>query len=195
MDGTVGLASGSPRRKQILESLGLTVSQLPAGIDETRGTNEAIVDYVARLAREKARFGADESGVSAIPVVAGDTAVALNEQLFDKPRDEAHAVQMLLSLSGKVHQVHTSVAVLWQGSLKVDVVSSSVSFSAITEREAHDYWASGEPEGKAGAYAIQGLGGRFVKHLSGSYTGVMGLPVFEVWKRLTALTEWSVKSS
>ena len=155
MDGIVGLASGSPRRRQILESLGLQVRQLPAGIDETRGANEAIIDYVARLAREKASFGADEANTTDIPIIAGDTAVALDERMFDKPRDESHAVEMLLALGGKVHQVHTSVGVLWQGTMKVDVVSSRVSFAPLTEAEARQYWASGEPAGMAGAYAIQ----------------------------------------
>ncbi|MFK8051620.1 MAG: nucleoside triphosphate pyrophosphatase [Woeseiaceae bacterium] len=185
----VGLASGSPRRRQLLESMGLDVHLLPAGIDESRQSNEPLADFVARLAIEKARFGVTAGLPMPMPVLGGDTIVVSDEEVFGKPRDEEDAVRMLLRLSGRAHIVLTSIAVLWGVQSQVRVVSSEIHFAALTEGDARDYWASGEPEGKAGAYAIQGLGARFVEHLNGSHSAVVGLPVHETWQMLRSMSE------
>ncbi|MEL7298150.1 MAG: Maf family protein [Pseudomonadota bacterium] len=184
------LASASPRRKQLLESLGLAVEQISADIEERRADDEVVKDYVRRLALEKAAALADVGRQRSLPVVAGDTVVALGERSFEKPHDEDDAVRMLGALSGTTHDVHTSVCVCWREEPVVTVVSSAVTFRKVSEADARRYWATGEPVGKAGAYAIQGLGAQFVAHLSGSHSAVMGLPIFETSELLSRLTDW-----
>ncbi|MEM8628073.1 MAG: Maf family protein [Pseudomonadota bacterium] len=172
------LASASPRRRELLAGLGLAVQVLPADIDETRQLSEPVVEYVTRLALSKAAAVRART-LSALPVLAGDTVVALGEENFDKPRDRDDAIRMLTALGGKTHAVHTAVALDHAGAARAALVSSRVTFMPIDAAAAAAYWASGESADKAGAYGIQGLGGRFVAHLEGSYSAVMGLPVFE----------------
>lgn len=185
----VGLASASPRRAALLASMGLQVVALRSGIDESRQAGEPLTQFVERLALEKAAFGCGDPLAADLPVIAGDTIVSLQGEVLEKPRDAAHAQDMLSRLSGRTHQVLTGVAVRWESAEQSAVVISEVTFSDIDEATARAYWASGEPQGKAGGYAIQGLGARFVSHLSGSHSAVMGLPVFEVWQILTGMAK------
>ena len=171
------LASASPRRREILAAMGVAHSCAAAGIDETPAAGEPPPELALRLARGKARAALP---VRAEPVILGaDTVVSLDGELFGKPASEEEAMYMLSRLSGRVHAVHTAVAVLAGGRELTAVSASGVEFREIAPGEARAYWATGEPGGKAGGYAIQGRGGIFVARLSGSYTGVMGLPVFE----------------
>ncbi|HEX2140431.1 MAG TPA: Maf family protein [Woeseiaceae bacterium] len=172
------LASASPRRREILAAIGVAHSYAGVGMDETAAAGEPAFDLALRLALAKAR--AALAAGRAEPVILGaDTVVSLDAELFGKPASEEEAVYMLSRLSGRVHTVHTAIAVL-SGSRELSSVSGSeVHFREIGPDEARAYWRTGEPEGKAGAYAIQGRGGIFVAALAGSYSGVVGLPVYE----------------
>ncbi|UOO81295.1 Maf family nucleotide pyrophosphatase [Uruburuella testudinis] len=181
---TLYLASGSPRRRQILENLGYTIIRLSADIDETPHPSEPAGDYVIRMAREKnaaalAQWQKAHEGAPAYPVLTADTTVALNNCILGKPESAADARNMLQQLSGSVHQVLTAVCVHWQGQTSSVVQQSDVRFKNLSTAEIDAYINSGEPADKAGAYGIQGLGGIFVADLHGSFTGVMGLPVYE----------------
>jgi septum formation protein len=170
------LASSSPRRSRILEQMGVEFTAAGVDIDERQHPDETADIMVVRLAVEKACAVAPEPGTV---VLGADTAVVLDGEVFGKPADRADALRMLAMLSGRRHQVMTGVAVL-AASMAESVLSvTEVTFRKIAPDEALDYWQSGEPRGKAGAYAIQGLGGTFVESIAGSYTGVVGLPVFE----------------
>jgi len=172
------LASQSPRRRQLLGQLGIEFRLLDIDVEELRGPGEAADDYVRRVAREKAGAGLLE--VVAVPhalVLGADTEVVLDGEVFGKPRDEADAAAMLRRLSGRHHQVLSSVALV-DAAREAQVTSvSEVEFVELTDTEIDRYVATGEPMGKAGAYAIQGRGEAFIRHLSGSYSGVMGLPL------------------
>jgi septum formation protein len=171
------LASASPRRRQLLELIGVPHVVTPADIDETPKPDEPGRDYVVRLAREKAL--AVRSGHRDLPVLAADTTVHVDGHILEKPRDEADCIRMLSLLSGRRHEVFTGLCVVGEGSPALAIASAEVEFRKIPHSEMRAYWASGEPQGKAGAYAIQGLGAVFVSHIAGSFTGVMGLPLFE----------------
>jgi septum formation protein len=173
------LASASPRRKQLLEQLGLRFEVVPADVDETPGSGEAPQDYVGRIARLKAEAAAVRLGHPGLPVLAADTAVVVDGDILGKPRGRDEALRMLARLSGRAHQVLSSVALWRAGSLDAALSESRVRFRTLSQTEAEAYWQSGEPRDKAGAYGIQGLGGMFVEHLDGSYSGVMGLPLSE----------------
>ena len=175
------LASSSPRRREILAALDLDFTVGNADVDEQQLDGETAGDMVLRLARDKARAGApgDE-----FIVIGADTAVVLGGTIFGKPRDQDNALEMLAQLSGQTHQVMTGVAV-WAGrEMRVALSTTDVRFREISPDEALAYWQSGEPADKAGAYAIQGKGGVFVQEIDGSYSGVVGLPVFETVKLL-----------
>ena len=178
MDSTkLVLASGSPRRLQLLAGLGLDVEVRPVGVDETPRPGEAPADLARRLATDKA-----EAAALQLPgrlVLAADTVVALDGQVLGKPADAAAAAGMLRQLSGRRHQVHTAVAAGRDGVISVRLSSSEVDFRRLGAGEIEAYVASGDPLDKAGGYGIQGLAGIFVTRLCGSYTGVMGLPVCE----------------
>ena len=177
------LASGSPRRRELLTQIGVPFSTVSAAIDETPLVNEAATAYVERLAREKARAGYKHVTASpagdAFCVLGADTAVVLDGQILGKPVDEADALAMLMALSGREHEVLTAIALMDATRCETRVVSSAVRFRNISTQEAARYWASGEPLDKAGGYAIQGLGAVFVSGLEGSYSAVVGLPVCE----------------
>ncbi len=173
------LASGSPRRREILENLGFIVNKLFAEIDETPHHNENAIDYVRRMAIEKNRAAVAQFGSTEQAILSADTTVAFNGNILGKPDNAAHARDILHTLSGQTHQVLTAVCVSRAGQEYITVQSSDVTFKPLSEAEIAAYIATGEPLDKAGAYGIQGLGGAFVAHLSGSFTGVMGLPVFE----------------
>ena len=183
------LASGSPRRREILASLGVPFVVEAADIDESRLIDERPEDMVVRVALAKARaVAARVEG----PVLGGDTAVVLGDRIFGKPADETDALAMLSSLSGARHTVLTGVALVAAGREVSMLSSTEVRFRDIGPDEARRYWQSGEPRDKAGAYAIQGLGGAFVTAIMGSYTGVVGLPVFETARLLGDAGIWQV---
>jgi septum formation protein len=177
------LASSSPRRRQILEGMGLEFTAAGVDVDERQHPGESADIMVVRLAVEKA--SAVDSGPGTV-VLGADTAVVLDGEVFGKPADRADALRMLTALSGRRHEVMTGVAVR-SGDSTVSALSvTEVKFREIGPDEALDYWQSGEPRGKAGAYAIQGLAGDFVEEIAGSYTGVVGLPVHETAELLRA---------
>lgn len=191
MPNTIYLASASPRRREILVSLGFRPVPLAAETDETARPGEAVADYVVRMARQKnaaARRLAAQRGLAlAQPLLSADTVVALDNAILGKPRDAAHARELLESLSGREHQVWTAVCVSLGGQTLEAAQRSDVRFKELSAQEIAAYIASGEPLDKAGAYGIQGIGGVFVAHLSGSFSGVMGLPVFETVQLLRQL--------
>ena len=181
------LASKSPRRRQLLEQLGYGVDVLDVDVPEQRSPDESPLDYVSRVAREKA--GAGLLCVVANPdavVLGADTEVVLGDAVFGKPEDAEDVRRMLSQLSGKTHRVISSVWLVSAGREQQAVSISEVTFADLDNTMIENYIASGEPFGKAGAYAIQGRAGAFIPHLSGSFTGVMGLPLFETATLLRA---------
>ncbi|CAB3918122.1 Maf family protein [Achromobacter ruhlandii] len=187
------LASASPRRRELLTQIGLAHDVLrvpaPPGEDEPQHPGESAADYVQRTARDKAERGRDWLRAQALPVLpllAADTTVILDGQVLGKPADRADAIRILQALSGQMHQVHTAVA-LWTGDRLLEAVSiTQVQMRPLQPDEIARYCDSGEPYGKAGAYGIQGLAGTFIARIDGSYTGVMGLPLFETANLLRA---------
>ena len=174
------LASGSPRRRELLEQIGVPFTTLPTVIDETPLSNEPAADYVRRLACAKAQVGLASLAVPGAAVVLGaDTSVVLHGRILGKPQDRTDALAMLAALSGQTHEVLTAVALANSQRCEVRVVSSQVSFRTLSTAEIEAYWASGEPQDKAGSYAIQGLGAVFVRDLHGSFSAVVGLPLCE----------------
>lgn len=174
----IHLASSSLRRHEILAALGLEFTAAGVDIDETRYDGEPVADMVVRLAVAKAAT-ARTSVDQLVPVIGADTAVAVDDLVLGKPGSRDDAVQMLASLSGRTHEVLTGVALDYTGGVRTAMSVTEVRFREISPDEAQSYWQSGEPVDKAGAYAVQGIGGMFVEDISGSYSGVVGLPVFE----------------
>ena len=182
------LASASPRRKELLSNLVNEFEIKPADIDETPFALEQPQEYVVRMAREKAEAAIAHYQLSHRDVIiASDTSVVLGETILGKPENFAHAQSMLRALSGTTHEVMTSLCVCNGGLNRVATtnVISQVEFRELSDLEIEHYWATGEPQDKAGAYAIQGLGGMFVKHITGSFSAVVGLPVYEVTQLLS----------
>ncbi|ALM82032.1 nucleoside triphosphate pyrophosphatase [Bordetella sp. N] len=180
------LASASPRRRELLTQIGVAHAVLavpaPPGEDEPRHPGEPAEVYVRRTARDKAERGVRylrEQALPALPLLAADTTVILAGDVLGKPADRADAIAILQRLSGCAHQVHTAVVVAAAGQLHEAVSVTEVRLRTLSLQDIERYCDSGEPFGKAGAYGIQGLAGIFVEHIAGSYTGVMGLPVFE----------------
>ncbi len=172
------LASASPRRRELLDQIGVAYQVQAADIHECPEPGETPEAYVRRVAADKCLAVWQASG-GTLPVLAADTEVALDGAILGKPQDQGHAAAMLARLAGREHRVLSAVS-LRAGDTHWQALSvSTVAFRAISPEEIAAYWASGEPSGKAGAYAIQGLGAVFVRHLSGSYSGVMGLPLYE----------------
>jgi septum formation protein len=180
----IRLASASPRRSRLLRQIGVAHDVRPVDLDESRLAGESPRAYVLRLARAKALAGVATGG--AVPVLGADTTVAIGDEIFAKPMDEEDAVRMLTALSGRSHDVLTAVALASDGRVETAISDTRVTFRAISEAECRDYWASGEPVDRAGAYAIQGFAAVFIARLEGSYTGVMGLPLFETATLLDA---------
>jgi septum formation protein len=185
------LASASARRAGLLQQIGVPHRVVPAQIDERRAAGEPIEDCVRRLARNKAlevqvALSAVAGAATAVEfaVLGADTAVVIDDDLLGKPRDRADALAMLARLSGRWHQVLSAVALASANGMQCSLSRSEVRFRELRERECALYWDSGEPCDKAGAYAIQGLGAAFVQELRGSYSGVVGLPLFETARLL-----------
>ena len=176
------LASGSPRRRELLAQIHVTFEKISAPVDETPLPDELAHDYVLRLARAKAEAGWQQmlaQGLPQRPVLGADTTVALHDHLLGKPDDDAHAIAMLNMLSGTTHEVLTAVALRTQAGCDAVLSTSRVRFAQLSAAQIVAYVASKEPHDKAGSYGIQGLAGLFVEHLDGSFTGVMGLPLHE----------------
>jgi septum formation protein len=171
------LASVSPRRQELLAQIGVPHTVVGAHIDEKVMPEESAREYVIRMAREKALAVGAKGGK--LPVLAADTTVVLDEVIFAKPNGRADGVAMLGRLSGRTHSVLTAVALSAGGELAVSVSTSEVRFRPLSAEECAAYWETGEPHDKAGGYAIQGRGAVFIEWLSGSYSGVMGLPLYE----------------
>jgi septum formation protein len=161
----------------LLEQIGVPHTLASADIDEARREAESPVEYVQRMAQEKARMVWERQ--PSLPVLAADTTVVLDGAVYGKPRDRAHAIEMLTTLSGRAHQVLTAVALATPGGVQLKLSASTVRFRTIPADECAAYWDTGEPRDKAGGYAIQGLGAVFIESMTGSYSGVMGLPLFE----------------
>lgn len=177
MTAQIILASASPRRQELLDQIKVTYRVCPVDLDETPLPNEAPLDYVQRLAAEKSAACVTLLGDS-LPVLAADTAVVLDDLIMGKPKDRDDALAMLRLLSGKMHRVYSAVSLRSREHGQA-VSITEVTFRPLTEGEIAAYWQSGEPVDKAGSYAIQGLGGVFVESISGSFSGVVGLPLFE----------------
>ncbi|MEQ1487324.1 MAG: Maf family protein [Methylotenera sp.] len=175
------LASRSPRRVELLQQMGVRCETLPADIDETQLTNESPEAYVTRLARQKAEVCllrlTDAQRIR--PVLAADTTVVLAGAVLGKPENNDDARRMLAALSGNSHQVHTAVALAFNNEIEVVLSTTVVQMMAFTPAQIDAYIASGEHADKAGSYGIQGAAGAWISHIEGSYTGVMGLPVYE----------------
>jgi septum formation protein len=192
---SIYLASRSPRRRDLLKQLGVKFDPLllrlsgPRGadIDETQHPGEPAADYVHRTACEKAAFGLRVLGMRSMvnrPVLAADTVVIVDGEVLGKPADRAEAELFIKRLSGRTHEVRTVVALAMEGPVMSETSVSSVTFRAVTDDEAQRYCATSEPYDKAGGYGIQGLAALFIERIEGSYTGVMGLPLFETGRLL-----------
>lgn len=179
MAATLYLASGSPRRRELLTQIGVPFVPLSVAIDETPAPDEAPAAYVERLARGKAAAGLASLADRQAVVLGADTTVVLDGRILGKPGERAEALAMLQALGGREHEVLTAVALAAAGRSAVRVVRSRVAFRPLTCVEAEAYWATGEPLDKAGGYAIQGFAAVFVSHLEGSYSAVVGLPLCE----------------
>ena len=175
----VYLASKSPRRHELLDQIGVSHAVIAVEMEEAPLPGEAPEDYARRVALDKARAGrAVRPAGAEVPVLAADTLVTLDGRILGKPRDAGEAAAMLRLLSGRTHRVLTAVALIGTAE-RLALSESQVSFRTIPDWEARAYWATGEPADKAGGYAIQGLGALFARELRGSYSGVMGLPLYE----------------
>ncbi len=184
---SVVLASASERRSQLLRQIGVRHALQPADVDEEPRSGELPLEYVQRLAREKALTVRHAPGArSDRPVLAADTTVVLDGVIYGKPSDEHGCVAMLMALSGRCHEVMTAVALHDGSVLRAAINVTRVTFRALDAGECRRYWATGEPAGKAGAYAIQGRAAVFVAGLEGSFSGVMGLPLYETAALLDA---------
>ena len=181
----VCLASVSPRRRELLAQIGVPHTVVGADIDESVRSGEAPRDYVLRMARQKA-LTVRERG-EALPVLAADTTVVLDNIIYGKPRDRDDGLAMLGRLSGRTHEVLTAVALAHSSEVTLRLSVSTVRFRELSLEERAAYWDTGEPRDKAGGYAIQGAAAVFIESLSGSYSGVMGLPLFETGELLRAV--------
>ena len=196
MPATIYLASRSPRRRELLKQIGIRFDPLllrlasPRGpdVDESQRLDESAAEYVERTARDKARFGLEVLAMRSMlfrPVLAADTIVIVDGRVLAKPADAAEAAEFLRTLSGRTHEVRTAVSLAIQGPLLCTTSVSTVTFRRIEADEIKRYCATPEPYDKAGGYAIQGLASVFVERIEGSYTGVMGLPLYETARMLT----------
>ncbi len=185
-DSTLVLASASPRRRELLAQVGVKCAVQPADIDETPLPGEPPEAYVLRLARAKAIAVADARG-DAATVLGADTTVVVDGEPLGKPRDPDEAGAMLRRLSGRTHEVISAVVAVRGGRIASRMVTTRVTMRVLEDREIVAYCATGEPYDKAGGYAVQGLAAAFISHLDGSYTGVVGLPLFETLELLTEI--------
>jgi septum formation protein len=177
------LASRSPRRQELLRQAGLAFELLPADIAEEPAPGQAPADYAVAMALAKAR-AAQARAARPLPVLGADTDVVLGDRILGKPAGAEEAREMLRRLAHRTHQVYSAVAVVAGERAETALSVTDVTFGAVTAAQAQAYWDSGEPADKAGGYAIQGLGAQFVKEIRGSYSGVVGLPLYETLQLL-----------
>ena len=186
----IALASASPRRRELLTQLEVDFVVVQAPIDESVWPGEAAPDYVLRLAKAKAQAGAAAQPIEQrLPTLGADTIVVVDGLVLGKPKDQADFVRMMKLLSGRSHQVMTAVALAHQGQVDAVTVSTDVWFGALSDDDIEQYWHSGEPQDKAGGYGIQGIAGRYIEKIHGSYFAVVGLPLFETAQLLGRLTK------
>jgi septum formation protein len=184
---SIYLASRSPRRAELLQQMGVLFSVVPADIDEAPHAMERSDAYVKRLAIEKAQAGYAlvlQKAWFEMPVLAADTTVSIDGEILGKPQDDEDAYRMLSLMSGRWHEVHTGIAVAQAGHVAMEISSTMVQMDDLSDAVIRAYIATGEPKDKAGAYGIQGIAGSLIKRIEGSYSGVMGLPVYETAKLL-----------
>jgi septum formation protein len=185
----VYLASKSPRRLELLKQIGITPIVLDCDVPEIMNANESAIGFASRIALCKAEAGQKQIH-SLAPVIGADTIAVLDNKILGKPRDKNHGIEMLKLLSGNTHQVITAVAITNGNLIKQCVVENEVSFAHLTPEEIESYWETGEPCDKAGAYAIQGKAAAFITYLKGSYSAVVGLPLYET---LNLLGEFGIQ--
>ncbi len=173
------LASQSPRRVALLQQMGVDCLVMPADIDETAYANEFPTAYVLRLAEQKALAIVKKMPNHDLPILAADTTVVIGDEILGKPENDADAFNMLKKLSNSTHQVHTAIALAFDGKVEKLLNTTQVAMMPLTDAMISAYIATGEHKDKAGSYAIQGLAGNWITRIVGSYTGVMGLPVHE----------------
>ena len=176
------IASKSPRRHELLKQLGIEFEIIDVEIDETWDKKENARDYVTRLALEKAHAGKEKINNNDVIVLGADTAVVLDDIILGKTENKSEAADMLKTLSGRTHHVYSAIALVKNNNEYTAINISRVCFKPLTDEEIGQYCATGEPLGKAGAYAIQGKAAKFIERLEGSYSGVMGLPLYETWQ-------------
>jgi len=182
MNKRIYLASRSPRRAELLQQIGVDFLVLPSDIDESELAGEAATEYVLRLAKTKASVCIEQlksAQKTLLPVLAADTTVVVDGEIFGKPVDDADAYRMLSAMSGSWHQVHTGIALATEADVAVALSTTRVEMAELSQDTIAAYISSGEPWDKAGAYGIQGLAGLMIKRIEGSYSGVMGLPIYE----------------
>ncbi len=180
---TVYLASASPRRRALLQQAGIRHQVVLPDIEEVVQPGESAEVFVMRVARDKARAGqalVAKEGKPSAPVLAADTCIVLDNEIIGKPGDREEGIRILTRLAGRSHEVLTAVVLMEEGKSQQALSRSRVVFGPLSEKEIEDYWQSGEPVDKAGAYAIQGKAAAFIERIEGSYTGIVGLPLFEV---------------
>ncbi len=187
MNHHVYLASASPRRRELLEQVAIRYSVIEPNVDESKLNDVDPQAYTQRIAVAKAFYVnqiINQQKYEYRPIIAADTAVVCDRDILGKPKNKTDAILMLTRLSNTTHQVYSSICLLRESSPEVVTQISDVTFRSLCEQEIEEYWNSGEPADKAGAYGIQGLGAKFIKHLKGSYSGVMGLPLYELMSLL-----------
>ncbi len=188
------LASASPRRGELLAQIGVRVMVQSVDIDETKKPNESVMTHVQRLAMEKAQCGYDTiKNEKKLPVLGSDTIIEIDGLVLGKPGNRQQAKKMLQKLSAQKHTVHTSVAIVTEGKSLIDTSSSQVLFKTLDDQEIDLYLATGEADDKAGSYAIQGVAAQFIKNINGSFSGVMGLPLFETAQLLKQCGVWPLQ--
>lgn len=186
------LASSSPRRQELLRQVGIEFEVVPSGVVEAPQPGEQPRGYVARVARDKAEAvhsGLKSKGLRLLPVLGADTEVIIDDEVLGKPRDEEHGAALLRRLSGRTHEVLTSLCLIHEHGVEEAHSITRVRFALLTEEDIAQYWASGEPADKAGGYAIQGRGAAFIEYIEGSYSGVVGLPLYELSQLLKRVGE------
>ena len=191
MENQIILASASPRRRQLLEQIGVKVIVQSVDVDEAKKQNESAIDYVQRLAMEKAQRGFKTiKNARNLPVLGSDTIVEIDGVILGKPENRQQAKKMLQQLSAQKHTVHTSVSIVTKDLTVIDTSSSEVVFKSLEDEEIERYLDTGEANDKAGAYAIQGIAAQFIKNINGSFSGVMGLPLYETAELLKQCGVW-----
>lgn len=194
--GKICLASASPRRQLLLQQVGIDFEVMVSNADETPLAGEMPADFVSRVSREKAEqvyHLRQQQGIPELPTLGADTAVVLNNRILGKPDDRAHGLAMLAELSGQTHVVLTAVTIIYADQASSLVQKSEVSFAPLSETQIKAYWETGEAADKAGAYGIQGTAAAFISRIEGSYSGVMGLPLYETCQLLDQLKSRDIK--